>query len=161
MRHILFVCTANQCRSPMAAGLFQQQIEQAGEVDRWQIASAGTWAENQRTATTFARTTMIERNIDISGHRSRLLDGDLLHGVDVILVMTRHHREAICAEFPEVADRTLMMSQLIGQTFDIVDPVQGTLDDYRRCAADLQQILTDGYPRLVELADRTAGNHSG
>ena len=161
MRHILFVCTANQCRSPMAAGLFQQQIEQAGEADRWQIASAGTWAENQRTATTFARTTMTERNIDISGHRSRLLDGDLLRGVDVILVMTRHHREAICAEFPEVADRTLMMSQLIGQTFDIVDPVQGTLDDYRRCAADLQQILTDGYPRLVELADRTAENHSG
>ena len=161
MRHILFVCTANQCRSPMAAGLFQRQIEQAGEADRWQIASAGTWAENQRSATTFARTTMTERSIDISGHRSRLLDGDLLRGVDVILVMTRHHREAICAEFPEVADRTLMMSQLIGQTFDIVDPVQGTLDDYRRCAADLQQILTDGYPRLVELADRAAGNHSG
>ena len=145
----------------MAAGLFQQQIEQAGEADRWQIASAGTWAENQRTATTFARTTMTERNIDISGHRSRLLDGDLLRGVDVILVMTRHHREAICAEFPEVADRTLMMSQLIGQTFDIVDPVQGTLDDYRRCATDLQQILRDGYPRLIELADRVAGNHSG
>ena len=161
MRHILFVCTANQCRSPMAAGLFQRQIEQAGEAERWQIASAGTWAENQRTATTFARTTMTERNIDISGHRSRLLDGDLLRGVDVILVMTRHHREAICAEFPEVADRTLMMSQLIGQTFDIVDPVQGTLDDYRRCATDLQQILRDGYPRLIELADRVAGNHSG
>ena len=50
MRHILFVCTANQCRSPMAAGLFQRQIEQAGEAERWQIASAGTWAENQRTA---------------------------------------------------------------------------------------------------------------
>ncbi len=161
MRHILFVCTANQCRSPMAAGLFQQQIEQAGEADRWQIASAGTWAENQRAATAFARTTMTERNIDISGHRSRLLDGDLLRGVDVILVMTRHHLEAICAEFPEVADRTLMMSQLIGQTFDIVDPVQGTLDDYRRCATDLQRILRDGYPRLVELADRAAENHSG
>jgi protein-tyrosine-phosphatase len=88
------------------------------------------------------------------------LDGDLLRGVDVILVMTRNHLEAICAEFPEVADKTFMISQLIGQTFDIADPVQGTLDDYRRCAADLQKILSDGYTRLAELADRAAGNHS-
>lgn len=160
MRHILFVCTANQCRSPMAAGLFQQQIVQSGEADRWQVASAGTWAENQRSATLFARSAMAERNIDITGHRSRLLDGDLLRSVDIILVMTRNHLEAICAEFPEVADRTFMISQLIGQTYDIVDPVQGTLDDYRRCAADLQKILRDGYTRLVELADRAAGNQS-
>jgi protein-tyrosine-phosphatase len=160
MRHILFVCTANQCRSPMAAGLFSRQIAHLGEADRWHVSSAGTWAEDQRPATMFARTTMAEQNIDISGHRSRLLDGDLLRGVDVILVMTRHHQEAIRAEFPDVADRTFMISQLIGQTFDITDPVQGTLDDYRRCAADLQQILRDGYNRLAELADRGAGNHS-
>ena len=160
MRYILFVCTANQCRSPMAAGLFNRQIAQLGEADRWHVVSAGTWAEEQRPATLLARTAMAEQNIDLSGHRSRLLDGDLVRGVDVILVMTRHHLEAICAEFPEVADRTFMISQLIGQTFDIADPVQGTLDDYRRCAADLQQILRDGYTRLAELADRGAGHHS-
>jgi len=160
MRHILFVCTANQCRSPMAAGLFQQQIAQAGEADRWRVASAGTWADDGRSATLLARSAMAEKNIDISGHRSRLLDGDLLRGVDVILVMTRNHLEAICAEFPEVADKTFLISQLIGQTYDIVDPVQGTLDDYRRCAADLQKILKDGYTRLAELADRAVGNHS-
>ncbi len=156
MRRVLFVCTANQCRSPMAAGLFRQQIAQLGETDRWQVSSAGTWAENQRPATLFARTAMAERDIDLNGHRSRLLDGELLRTFDVILVMTRNHQEAIRAEFPEVADKTLMISQLIGQTYDIVDPVQGTLDDYRRCAADLQRILTAGYTRLAELADRTA-----
>jgi protein-tyrosine-phosphatase len=144
----------------MAAGLFSRQVAQLGEADRWYVSSAGTWAEDQRPATLLARTTMGEQSIDITGHRSRLLNGDLLRGVDVILVMTRHHLEAICAEFPEVADRTFMISQLIGQTFDILDPVQGTLDDYRRCAADLQQILRDGYTRLAELADRGAGNQS-
>lgn len=156
MRRVLFVCTANQCRSPMAAGLFRQQIAQLGETDRWQVSSAGTWAENQRPATLFARTAMAERDIDINDHRSRLLDGELLRAFDVILVMTRNHQEAIRAEFPEVADKTLMISQLIGQTYDIVDPVQGTLDDYRRCATDLQRILKDGYTRLAELADRAA-----
>ena len=160
MRHILFICTANQCRSPMAAGLFKQQIELLGDDAQWQVTSAGTWAEDYRPATLLARTAMAEQDIDLNGHRSRMLNGEMLREADIILVMTRHHLEAIRAEFPEVADKTYLISQLIDQTFDIDDPVQGTLDDYRRCAADLKQILTDGYARLVELTDRVVPNHS-
>jgi hypothetical protein len=48
------------------------------------------------------------------------------------------------------------LSQLIDRSFDIEDPYGGTLDDYELCATDLQDILTDGYDRLVELAGRTA-----
>ncbi len=160
MRHILFICTANQCRSPMAAGLFKQQIALLGDDAQWQVASAGTWAEDDRPATLLARTTMAEQDIDLNGHRSRMLNGEMLHEADIILVMTRHHLEAIRAEFPEVADKTYLISQLIDQTFDIDDPVLGTLDDYRRCAVDLKQILSDGYARLVELTDRAVTNHS-
>ena len=89
-----------------------------------------------------------------------MLNDEMLHEADIILVMTRHHLEAIRAEFPEVADKTYLISQLIDQTFDIDDPVLGTLDDYRRCAADLKQILSGGYARLVELTDRAVTNHS-
>ena len=156
MRHILFVCTANQCRSPMAAGLFKQHIARLDQAEQWQVASAGTWAEPDRPATLLARTAMAEKAIDLSGHLSQLLDGELLRDTDVILVMTRHHLEAIRAEFSEVADKTFLLSQLIGQTFDIADPVQGTLDDYRRCANDLQHILAAGFARLTALADQGA-----
>jgi protein-tyrosine-phosphatase len=156
MRHILFICTANQCRSPMAAGLLKQQIARLGQTEQWQVASAGTWAIPDRPATLLARTAMAEKAIDLSGHLSQSLDGELLRSADVILVMTRQHLEAICAEFPEVAGKTFLLSQLSGQMFDIDDPVQGTIDDYRRCANELQRILADGYARLTELADRGA-----
>lgn len=156
MRHILFICTANQCRSPMAAGLFEQHIARLGQTEQWQVASAGTWATPDRPATLLARTVMAEKAIDLSGHLSQLLDGELLRGADVSLVMTRQHLEAICAEFPEVAGKTFLLSQLIGRMFDIDDPVQGTIDDYRRCANEIQRILVEGYARLTELADRGA-----
>jgi protein-tyrosine-phosphatase len=154
MRHILFICTANQCRSPMATGLFKQQIARLGQTEQWQVASAGTWAVPDHPATLLARTVMAEKAIDLSGHLSQLLNSELLRGADVILVMTRQHREAICAEFREATGKTFLLSQLIGQLFDIDDPVQGTIDDYRRCADDIQRILADGYARLTELADR-------
>jgi protein-tyrosine-phosphatase len=154
MRHILFICTANQCRSPMAAGLFKQQIARLGQTEQWQVASAGTWAVPDRPATLLARTAMAEKAIDLSEHLSQLLDDELLRSADVILVMTRQHLEAICAEFNGAASKTFLLSQLIGQIFDIDDPVQGTIDDYRRCANEIQRILADGYARLTELADR-------
>jgi protein-tyrosine-phosphatase len=160
MRHILFICTANQCRSPMAAGLFKQQIARLSQAEQWQVASAGTWAVPDRPATLLARTAMAEKAIDLSGHLSQLLDGELLRDADVILVMTHHHLEAICVEFPEVAGKTYQLSQLIGQLFDIDDPVQGTIDDYRRCATEMQRLLTEGYTRLTELADRGAATRT-
>ncbi len=153
MRSILFVCTANRCRSPMAAGLLWRIVTQAGSAADWQINSAGTWAIDELPPTALASLTLKDKGIDLSDHRSRIITRDALRAADVILVMTRHHLEAICAEFPEVADRTVLLSQLIGQTFDIDDPYEGTADDYRRCANDLEKILQDGLPRLIELAD--------
>lgn len=140
----------------MAAGLFAQLAEQAGQASRWQIGSAGTWAADDLPAMPLARSIMQHKSIDISGHRSRMLTSDLLAAADVILVMTRNHREAIIAEFPAVAGKVFLLSQLIGQRFDISDPIEGPEEDYRRCADDIQHILRAGYARLTELADRAS-----
>src|SRR5512135_68881 len=101
-RSVLFVCTANQCRSPMAEALFKSLAAQHGESDRWQIQSAGTWAEAGRPATSLAQAVMQRRGIDLSAHRSRAVDAELLAATTVILVMTRNHQEALRAEFPAV-----------------------------------------------------------
>ncbi len=158
-RSVLFVCTANQCRSPMAEGLLRSLTAQRGEADRWQIQSAGTWAESGRPATQFAQVVMRRRNIDLSGHRSRPIDADMLAAASVILVMTRHHQEAIQAEFPGIQHKVALVSQLVDRSFDIEDPYGGSLDDYELCATDLQTILNDGYDRLVELVDRAVPAH--
>ena len=158
-RSVLFICTANQCRSPMAEALLKSLAAQRGEADHWQVQSAGTWAEPGRPATQPAQMVMRRRKIDLSSHRSRPIDADLLRAASVILVMTRHHQEAIQAEFPEIQHKVYLLSQLVDGSFDVEDPYGGSLDEYEMCATDLQNILTEGYDRLVELADRAVPAH--
>src|SRR5512136_320070 len=125
-RSVLFVCTANQCRSPMAEVLLKSLAAQRGEADRWQIQSAGTWTEPGRPATQLSQAVMRRRGIDLSSHRSHLIDADTLGAAEVILVMTRYHHEAIQAEFPEMRHKVYLLSQLIDRSFDIEDPYGGS-----------------------------------
>jgi protein-tyrosine-phosphatase len=154
LRSVLFVCTANQCRSPMAAALLNALAVQRGEADRWQIQSAGTWAEPARPATQLSQTVMQRRGVSLVDHRSRSVTAELLESVGVVLVMTRHHQEALLAEFPAMRGKVLLVSQLIDRKFDIEDPFGGSVDDYELCAADLQNILREGYDRLAEMIDQ-------
>ncbi len=144
----------------MAAGLFAQLVEQVGDAGRWQIGSAGTWAVENLPAMSLARSVMQQHDVNIDAHRSRMLTGEMLHATDVVLVMTRNQYEAICAEFPAEASKVFLLSQLLGQRFDIEDPINGPIEDYRHCADDLQHILRTGYTRLTELAQRTSADDS-
>jgi protein-tyrosine-phosphatase len=139
----------------MAAALLAQIVQQPGANRPWQISSAGTWAIPDLPAMSLSQKVMGQKGIDLSHHRSRRLTAELMKAADVILAMTQYQVEAIRAEFPEAADKTLLISQLIGQAFDIDDPVTGTEEDYRRCANDLAAILTAGYNRLEDLMRRT------
>ncbi len=138
----------------MAEVLFKQEVVRRGEAGQWQIQSAGTWTEQGLPATQFSQVVMARRQIDLAPHRSQPVDGELLRAADVILVMTHNHRESLQAEFPEIAERVYLLSQLIDRKFDIEDPYGGSLDDYEVCADDIQKILTNGWARLVELIDR-------
>lgn len=138
----------------MAEGLFKQELAHRGEETQWQVQSAGTWTEPGLAATQFSQMVMARRQIDLTQHRSRLVDSDLLRAAGVILVMTHHHQEALQAEFPEVADKVYLLSQLVDRNFDIEDPYSGSLEDYEACADELQHLIDNGFARLVELMDR-------
>lgn len=153
-RSVLFICTANQCRSPMAEALLKSIVTQKGVADRWDIHSAGTWTEPGRPATALARAVMRQRQLDLSAHRSRPLDAQQLESADIVLVMTHHHQEAIQAEWPAVSHKIYLLSHLIECDYDIDDPYGGSLEDYELCAADLEGILSAGYARLVALLDQ-------
>lgn len=149
MRRVLVVCTANQCRSPMAEALVRQHAQASGVADRVSVSSAGTWAEEGVEATRHAATVMLERGIVLEGHRSREVDAPMLADADLVLVMTQGHREAIATEFPEARDKTHLMSWLAGATYDIADPIGGSEDDYRVTAAELERLIDKGWPLIV------------
>jgi len=153
MKTILFVCTGNICRSPMAAGLLQQRLREDPERHDWQIVSAGTWASEGRPASAYAVAEMTDREIDISAHRSRHVNERMMKEADLVLVMTRNHAEALRVTFPDQADKVYMLSEMVGKTYDIADPYGGTRLEYSYIAQELEQLIDEGYERIVSLAE--------
>lgn len=140
---ILFVCTGNTCRSPMAAGLASKMISERLGCDprdledrRILIESAGI-AGGVGGAAVPAINVMNKRGIDISPHSSRALSADLAQQADYIFVMTRAHNEAIMRLAPSTADR---ISLLLGGD-DLIDPIGGGEEEYERCATSIESGL--------------------
>jgi protein-tyrosine-phosphatase len=157
MYSVLFVCTANQCRSPMAEGLWRSIVAARYPDDEWEIASAGTWAVKGLRAMPLAVQTLQEHGLDGRGHRSQPVDAGLLHAYRLILVMTRNHKEALQIEFPRARDRVFLLSEMVGQVYDIDDPVVGGPADYRRTAAQLRDLLEAGAECIRSLAQDAGG----
>jgi protein-tyrosine phosphatase len=108
---VLFVCTGNLCRSPMAEVLLRAEVERRG-CDEVEVASSGTWAVGGYGATREAIAVMAGRQIDLSAHRSRPLDLGELEEADLIVVMTSAHVDEVLNLAPEVKDKMIMLKEL-------------------------------------------------
>lgn len=154
MASILFVCTANICRSPMAEALFRAKLEKEGLLNHWQVSSAGTWAPGGHPAAELSQEVMAARGLDISAHGSKGVGGDYLSKFDLILTMESNHKEALRAEFPEHAERIYMLSEMVGQSYDIVDPIGRSKREYEATATEIARLIEDGFERIQRLVNR-------
>jgi len=157
MKTILFVCTANQCRSPMAEGLMRHKLEREGRADEIRAASAGVDALNGCRATGNAIHTMAERGIDIAAHRSRAITADILEDAALILTMERAHANAIRTLFPAHAPRVYLLTQMAGLDGDVDDPVGGTLERYNHTAQEIERLIETGYANMMQWVE--GGSH--
>jgi len=139
---ILFVCTGNTCRSPMAERLCERLIAErlncsidALEQHRIVVLSAGVSATEGQPASTNAVEVLSECGLDLSNHRSLVLTETHVRFADYIFTMTRHHRERILSNWHNVDSRLCVLRMDGG---DIADPIGGSMPAYRTCAEQLR-----------------------
>lgn len=130
LKSILFVCTGNTCRSPMAEGIFNSLGKNAV------AASAGLFAENGACASENAITAAAELGADIKNHAAKQLTAQMIDGADLVLTMTKAHKMSL----PGI-EKVKTLAELVGEDADVCDPYGGDVDEYRRCAAQIKKLI--------------------
>ncbi len=140
MKTVLFVCTGNVCRSPMAEGIFREAVRGRGS---YQVLSAGLGAVDGHPPSPYAVQAVKELGIDISTQRSRMLSADLIQQADYIFGMTHSHIDTIMMLYPEAAEKTFLLREF-DETLDlfekdISDPIGGSYEVYLTCRDQIEQ----------------------
>lgn len=152
MPTILFICTANQIRSPLAEALLKEILHEEGFSTDWNVESAGTWASDGLPALPYAIKIGNELGVDLSEHRSRMVTADMLKNAKLVFAMEERHKESLKFEFNEFKDKIFLLRELIGQNQDIRDPVSNGYPAYVQIGYQIQSILIDGFDELLRLA---------
>jgi protein-tyrosine-phosphatase len=149
-KRILLVCTGNICRSPLAAALLERALAARG-VEGIAVTSAGTGAWDGAPASEGAYLVGLERGLDLSTHRARLLTRELVEAADLILTMARHHRARVDELGGE--GRVFVLGEYTGRTgeaAEVSDPFGGDLDVYRETCTELEALIEAAADRIVK-----------
>ncbi len=165
---VLFVCTGNLCRSPMAEGLLRHELETRG-CDDFETASVGTWAVAGEPATEEAIAVSRSHGIDISSHRARPLEAEEIDAADLVLAMTSVHAQEVTSLVPDARSKTMLLKEMAEteiaplwpdaspeervevllagtrprwrRKLDVADPIGRPVRVYERCFAELQDAV--------------------
>src|ERR1700730_9671914 len=150
VKNILFVCTGNVCRSPMAEGLFRHMVANRPDI---RVRSAGVSTIPGQPPSPHAVDVLAILRIDISNLRSLPLSCELVAGASCIIAMTRSHMESIYYLFPEAAEKTFLLREFEDHapSLDVSDPIglgreayEVTRDIIRRSLPGILKFIDSG-----------------
>lgn len=155
MKKVLFICTGNTCRSPMAEAIFTRMLKDRGfRAHEIKVESAGLHALENENATREAVEVMRTAGIDITPHRSRSVNETLLQDADLVLTMTRKHRSQLQDIFPHHKHKVYTLAEYSGQPEgEIPDPYGQSLEAYRLALQQIEsflKIIADQWDNLSE-----------
>lgn len=162
MKTVLFICSGNTCRSPLAVAAWQA-LERENPLPGWMVQSAGTMASSCAPASPHAQSVAQSWDVDLSIHCSQLLTEKLVQSAAHIITMTQSQSNAIEAQFPDAKNKievlgryaatqnktnaeltsleTLLHSIEAGNGYDILDPFGGSLEEYQICGEQIYQAV--------------------
>jgi len=147
--HILFVCSGNTCRSPLAEALFRRFLAERGRQDIV-VSSAGTGAYDGAPASEGAYLVALERGLDLGAHRARLLTPEIVTSADLILAMSSGHVTRV--QRLGGGERVRLLGEYAGQegaAAEVGDPFGFEVETYRRTLDQLERLLATARDRLL------------
>ena len=146
-KNIVFVCTGNICRSPMAEYLFKQQIK--NHSSNIQVSSAGTHALNEHPISMHSATLLKMENLNCDKHKSRQLTKCIINTADLILVMENFHQYNITSKAIESRGKVFLLGHW--DAMEIPDPFQKDFAFYKEVMLMIKQGLGSWGKKLKDL----------
>jgi protein-tyrosine phosphatase len=153
MPAVLFVCTQNRFRSPLAAAMFQKCLEKEGIAREWKVASAGTWTVSGTSAHPAALLEAHKLGLTLKDHHTRSVSKALLTWADLVVVMEAGQLEAIQTEFDQTRGHVFLLAEIVDEVpYDLPDFIDRNGEQSLNLGEEVCGMVERGYQRICNLA---------
>jgi protein-tyrosine phosphatase len=155
MVSVLFVCTANQFRSPIAAACFNRKMTELSWKREWTVSSAGVWATHGKPPLPEAEEVASKLGLSLEGHLSTMVTPVLVSVNDLIMVMEKGQKEAMQNEFSVFRSRIFLLSEVVdNSSYDIQDPIAEGSERCLEVGTQIFNLVDKGFYRICNRALR-------